>query len=108
MIYDRIKLLMDKNGIKIEELSSKTGVPISTIKKWNHVDPSVSSLALIAKSLDTSVDYLSEITDDPQFHKTGAERAVETLKKVRANLDHEIEFLESLVVPNSEKTDCEK
>lgn len=90
-IYQRIKLLLKHNKITLQQLSDDTNISINTIKKWGQgAEATVGNLLLVAQSLDVSVDYLVGNTDDPQSHKSGSERELSALEKVRKYVDHEI------------------
>jgi transcriptional regulator with XRE-family HTH domain len=65
---DRLKALRETRGWSQRELSRRCGLAENTISKYENgqVDPTASSLKLIADVFEVSIDYLVGITNDPR------------------------------------------
>jgi len=70
MRKDRLRDLMDKNGHNTTSMGEILGVSERQVRRWIHGenDPASEITALMAKTLDTSTDYLLGLTDDPSPH----------------------------------------
>lgn len=61
MIYDKIKLLCEKNKISINKLEKEIGLGVGTISKWQSVSPSLSNVQKVASYFDCTIDSLLAI-----------------------------------------------
>jgi transcriptional regulator with XRE-family HTH domain len=71
---DRLKTTRERHGWSQRELGRMCGFEETLISKYERgeVDPSSSTIKLIAQNLDVSIDYLLGITDEPHgFHGSG-------------------------------------
>ncbi len=68
-IGERIRKLRKKNGLSQAELGETVGVESNTISRWERNDliPKGTSLARIARALNTTSAYLLEETNDPSL-----------------------------------------
>ncbi|MGY0189801.1 helix-turn-helix domain-containing protein [Lactococcus petauri] len=64
-VFDRIKILSDKQKISIKALSLKLGFGENTIYKWKQTKPKAEDLAKVADHFHVSVDYLLGREDIP-------------------------------------------
>jgi len=68
-IYERIDMLRQEKGLSLNALEKQSGLSRQTIEKWqNRCNPSVDSVAKIAKYFGVSTDYLIGLTDNPKPH----------------------------------------
>ncbi len=60
VVAERIKELMQEEGLTQSALASKIGIKQNTISAWllHKKEPSIRSLWLLADYFDTSVDYI--------------------------------------------------
>lgn len=74
-IYDRIKFVASKRGIKIRQLALKAGFksPNTIYNYKNGSIPSAPSLRAIANALPTTTNYLLGKTDDWHIHPSTAD-----------------------------------
>jgi transcriptional regulator with XRE-family HTH domain len=65
---DRLKALRKQRGWSQRELARFCGLGETIVNKYERavVDPSASTLKIMAEKLDVSADYLLGLTDDPQ------------------------------------------
>lgn len=64
VLYQRIKQLCSRKGIKIAKLESDLGFGNSSIKKWEKSSsPSIDKIVKVATYFDVSIDYLMGRTD---------------------------------------------
>lgn len=68
-IGERIRKLRKKNGLSQAELGETVGVESNTISRWERNDliPKGTSLARVARALNTTSAYLLEETNDPSL-----------------------------------------
>lgn len=65
-ISSRIKMLVKNKGLNIGTFELSLGLSEGIIRSWrNGTEPTVSSIKKIAKGLDTTTDFLLELTDSP-------------------------------------------
>ena len=83
MRKDRLKGLLEKSGHNSTSLAEILGVSERQIRRWmnGESDAGGEMVALLAKALNTSSDYLLGLSDDPSTHlridnMTDEERAV--------------------------------
>jgi repressor LexA len=64
---DRLKALREQHGWSRRELSRLCGLGEASIGKYEtgEIDPTATSLKILADHLDVSTDYLLGISDDP-------------------------------------------
>jgi len=75
-LIDRIKELMNANGIKsLAQLEKECGLVSHTVNKWNTNTPSIDKVEKVARYFDVSLDYLLGVTDikKPAEHYTQQE-----------------------------------
>ena len=68
MGLERINTIRKSKGITIEELSDKSGVPISTLKKicaGITTNPNIETVKAIVKALECKLDDLDEPKEKP-------------------------------------------
>jgi transcriptional regulator with XRE-family HTH domain len=65
---DRLKLLRKQRGWSQRELARFCGLGETVVNKYERavVDPSATTLKIMAEKLGVSADYLLGLTDDPQ------------------------------------------
>lgn len=95
LFYDKLQQLAADYGVKLTTVSKKTGISINTMRNWNKVEPSISSLITLAQYFDVSVDFLIGYTNDAQSHKSDMTKAVEALVDIRSVIDQKIETLKA-------------
>lgn len=61
----RINLLAQERHISVREMQRVLGIAVGTVPNWNQQTPVVDSLIPIANYLNTSLDYLCGLTDNP-------------------------------------------
>lgn len=65
-LYDRIKMLCDKNNITLSRLEQDCGFANATIDKWKNTStPKADKIKVIAQYFNVSTDYLLGMTDIP-------------------------------------------
>lgn len=69
MIYDKVKLLCEKNGLSISQLEIRAGLGNGTIGGWRTAIPAVDTVKKVADVLGVSVDSLLEGIDFPDRKK---------------------------------------
>ena len=69
MVGGRIKALREELGKSQEELAHDVGMHANTVARWERgeLTPRGTSLAKIARALNTTSAYLLEETDDPEL-----------------------------------------
>lgn len=62
----RLKALMKENKMSLRELQIKSGIPHASIQRYTHRSDNVplSRVALLAKALDVTPEYLIGLSDD--------------------------------------------
>lgn len=81
---EMIAVFRKEKGMTIDELSAKSGVPVSTIKKISAgitTDPNLSTVQAIAQALGCSVDDFSNTS---QFSETFSREEKKMVKKYRS------------------------
>lgn len=63
--FERIKYLAKNKGLSLQKVAELSHIGINTIYKWKNYDPKGTDLAEVAKTLNTTTDYLLARTDDP-------------------------------------------
>ncbi len=58
MLYDRISVLAEKNGVSIYKLEKEAELSKGSICKWNKNIPAVDKIQKVAKLLGVTVDSL--------------------------------------------------
>lgn len=97
MGLEMIGVLRKEKGITLEELSEKSKVPVSTIKKISAgitTDPNLSTVQAIALALGCSIDDLSDVSNFGEFFSIEEKQLV---KKYRSLDDHGKEALKSIL-----------
>ena len=94
MIGDRIRNLREKLGKSQEEFAHSINMHPNTIARWERgeLTPRGTSIAKIAKALDTSTDYLLGDTDNPSNSVP--------ISIVSGNDEASSEFMEKIVKSN--------
>ena len=70
MNYDKFTKLCISQGTKPTSLMIKLGLSKGNSSKWKKGgNPSVNILIRISKELDCSIDYLLDLTDNPEVNK---------------------------------------
>lgn len=91
MLGDRIRSLRRVKGYSQEELATRAGLSVRSIQDYERdsASPSIDAITSIASELETSIDYLAGLTDDPSPRPnelTDEERAVLSLyRQLREN-----------------------
>ena len=64
---DRVKKLRQERQITQEELASRANISLRLLQRYEktETDPSIDIAARIAKALETTLDYLAGIDNDP-------------------------------------------
>lgn len=91
---DRITIIRKQHGLNMAEFAEKTGISVSTIKKWGLAQspkqPTLGHLQTISKCFDVSLDYLVGNTDEQNSHKSGIDREIEAFEKMKSFAEQEI------------------
>jgi transcriptional regulator with XRE-family HTH domain len=66
-IFERVKMLADKQHISIVELEEKLNFSRNSLYSWKKNKPSVDKLNAVADYFDVTTDYLLGRTETPQF-----------------------------------------
>lgn len=66
-IFERVKMLADKQHISIVELEEKLNFSRNSLYSWKKNKPSVDKLNAVADYFGVTTDYLLGRTDTPQF-----------------------------------------
>ena len=66
-IVARVKDLVGEKKITIAELERNVGISSGQIRKWDESKPGIEKVAIVAKYLDVSTDYLIGLTNVPQW-----------------------------------------
>lgn len=61
----RINLLAHNKNISVRQLQKNLNIHVGTVQSWNQSSPSVEALIPFAVSLNTSLDYLAGLTENP-------------------------------------------
>ncbi len=66
MVADRIRALMQENGLNQVRLAAQTGIRQNTISAWllGKKEPCIQSLWILADYFQVSIDYLVGRSDD--------------------------------------------
>jgi len=63
-LYDRIKMLCERNHVTLQQLEKECGISNGTISKWKSRNvPSIDKVVRIANYFNVSVDFLSGRTE---------------------------------------------
>ena len=73
-IFERVKMLADKQHISIVELEEKLNFSRNSLYSWKKNKPSVDKLNAVADYFGVTTDYLLGRTDTPQFTARNAYR----------------------------------
>ena len=69
VFYDRLESMCEMRNIKVTPLLVKLGLSKGSISRWKKGSvPNGEILIKLASSLDCSVDYLLELTDNPEVN----------------------------------------
>lgn len=68
-MFERIKDLAQKRGLTLVEVNDKAGLGTRSIYHWKKAKPSTNNLKAVANVLNTTIDYLTGLTDDPIQHE---------------------------------------
>lgn len=66
-IYDRIKLLAEKQKISIRKVEEDLGFGNGTLNRWRKNTPGADKLSKVADYFGVTTDYLLGRTETPQF-----------------------------------------
>ena len=66
-IVARIKDLVGAKKMTIDELERNVGISSGQIRKWDDSKPSIEKVALVAKYLGVSTDYIIGVANVPQW-----------------------------------------
>ena len=66
-IVARVKDLVGEKKMTIAELERNVGISSGQIRKWDDSKPSIEKVAVVAKYLGVSTDYLIGVTNVPQW-----------------------------------------
>lgn len=96
VVLERIETLCQINGTTVYALEKQMGVKHGTIRKWSTSTPYASNIQMVANLLNTSVDYLLGLTDNPLavnsiINSTKALQEILVLFKKQLNVIEELE-----------------
>ena len=68
MFSDRIARLRKEKGLNQKELAERLSVSVDSVRRWEQGkrSPDVEMLCKLARTLDTTVSYITGETDDPK------------------------------------------
>ena len=84
-IYERIKVIADKRGLKIQDIEKGAGFPKGALSKMNHHSPSVSKLEKLADYLGVSVVEFLDEKQRPKYYLD--EETAEIAQELHDNKD---------------------
>jgi len=66
IFVDNLRTILKNDNISIVELSSKTGIPRTTISSWlnRNSNPSIDALCKLSKYFECTIDFLVGIEDE--------------------------------------------
>lgn len=88
MGLEMIKIFRKEKGLTLEDLSEKSGVPVSTIKKISAgitIDPNLSTVKAIASALGCTLD---DFSDGSPFGNSVTTKELKLIKKYRIIDEH--------------------
>ena len=65
-IFEKVKILCEKNKITFNRLEKECGLSRQIIEKWDNSIPRSDAVVKIAKYFGVSTDYLLGLTDNPK------------------------------------------
>lgn len=81
MLYDRIKILADRQGLSISDLSLKMGWSEKAIYSWRRSSPSIDKVQKVADYFNVSTDYLLGRIDWERYDRDLGEEKLNSLKQ---------------------------
>lgn len=70
LFYDRVKEVCRKQNTTITTVLKKIGVTTASVGNWKKgTIPNGNILIKLSKELNVSIDYLLELTDNPEINK---------------------------------------
>lgn len=67
VLYDRIKLLAERQNLSIRRLEEKLGFGNGVINRWRKTTPGIDKIEAVANFFNVTTDYLLGRTNTPQF-----------------------------------------
>lgn len=65
--FERTKELAKTRKLSLREVNDRSKLGTNSIYKWKSNKPGSDALAAVAKTLNTTTDYLKGLTDDPSL-----------------------------------------
>ena len=65
--FERTKELAKIRKLSLREVNDQSNLGKNSIYKWKSNKPGSDALAAVAKTLNTTIDYLKGLTDDPSL-----------------------------------------
>ena len=96
-IFERVKMLADKQHISIVELEEKLNFSRNSLYSWKKNKPSVDKLNAVADYFGVTTDYLLGRTDTPQFtarNERDVQKMLTVLKDGLSN-EHTLAYLKN-------------
>lgn len=96
-LYDKIKLLADKQKISIRKLEENLNYGNGTIRRWEKQTPGIDKINKVADYFGVSVDYLLGRTDNPSMSDEAPSMAKQVMMRMDTNglSDKELDEIES-------------
>lgn len=88
IIYTRIKMLCERNGISITKLENEMGFSSGAIGKWRtSASPSIDKLYKVAKYFGVSIDYLAGASElEASADQICADEDIVSIQRAREKL----------------------
>lgn len=84
-MYQKIKILCKEKGKSINSLEKELNFGTGTISRWKKAAAGVDKVALVAKSLGTTVDFLLNRQEIPKSRTRKSMKLLESFQKKNWN-----------------------
>lgn len=68
ILYDRVRMLAERQGLSLNDLENRLGFGQNSIYKWKSKEPASNRVREVAKFFNVSTDYLLGLSDNPKIN----------------------------------------
>lgn len=99
ILYDRVRMLAEKQGLSLNDLENRLGFGQNSIYKWKSKEPASNRVREVAKFFNVSTDYLLGLSDNPKINNDdsllAAHIADDVTEEEMEEIKQFIEFIKS-------------
>lgn len=69
ILFDRVKMLSERQGLSLNDLENRLGFGQNSIYKWKSKEPASNRVREVADFFNVSTDYLLGLSDNPNRYE---------------------------------------